>query len=477
MSSLAVDIGAESGRVVSGSLVGRKLVIEEVCRFPNTPLRIDETLRWDIQSLVKLVQNGISMRPGARSVGVDTWGVDYVLLDADHQLVEQPFHYRDARTKGVMERLATSELYQETGIQFLPFNTIFQLVSDLNPFLLGERCATAEGNGDGGVRPRIASLLKAKHFLTIPDYIHHQLSREKHIVCEYTNATTTQLLNAKTGTWSTTLLEQIGAPREIFPEIVQPGTSLGKTADGLSELIAPACHDTGSAVVAIPSTSPDVAWISSGTWSILGVEVPAPLVSDESYRLNYTNEGGVFGTVRLCKNVMGLWILQECRREWGDVSYAELQTEAKNARSLGVTFDPDDPQFLAPSSSASTMNERIHVLIRKSNQSLPETRGEMVRLILESLADKYRENIDKLEALIGRRLNAIHIFGGGCQNALLNQLTADACNRPVIAGPVEATAIGNLLMQMITLGEISSLGEAREIVRNSFECQVFEPRR
>ena len=454
MSSLAVDIGAESGRVVAGSLVGRKLVIEEVCRFPNTPIHMDETLRWNIQSLIKHVQNGISLGPGARSVGVDTWGVDYVLLDADHQLVEQPFHYRDARTNGVMERMATPELYQETGIQFLPFNTIFQLASASR-----------------------SSLAKAKHFLTIPDYIHHQLSLEKRIVCEYTNATTTQLLSAKTGQWSATLLEQIGAPREIFPEIIQPGTSLGKTDDGLSELIAPACHDTGSAVVAIPSTSPDVAWISSGTWSILGVEHAGALVSDESYRLNYTNEGGVFGTVRLCKNVMGLWIVQECRRDWGDVSYADLQMEAVNARSIGVTFDPDDPRFLAPSSSSSKMEDRIIGLLQETERSLPATRGEMVRLILESLAQKYFENICKLESLIGRRLNAIHIFGGGCQNALLNQLTANACNRPVIAGPVEATAIGNLLMQMITLGEISSLVEAREIVRNSFECQVFEPRK
>ena len=452
MSSLAVDIGAESGRVVAGKLVGRKLVLKEVCRFPNTPLHMDGTLRWDIQDLTKHVQNGIASQSNVRSVGVDTWGVDYVLLDAEHQLIEQPFHYRDARTNGIMERLTSPEIYRETGIQFLPFNTLFQLAS-----------ASRD------------SLDKAKHFLTIPDYIHHQLSLERRIVCEYTNATTTQLLCAETGSWSSKLLDHLGLPSGIFPPIVQPGTSLGKTRDGKSELIAPACHDTGSAVVAIPSDSSDVAWISSGTWSILGVERPRTLVSDESYRLNYTNEGGVFGTVRLCKNVMGLWILQECRRGWGDVSYADLQIEAGSALSIGSSFDPDDPRFLAPNSEGSNMEDRIIGYLAETNQVQPATQGEMVRLILESLALKYSANIERLETLIGRRLSAIHIFGGGSQNALLNQLTANACNRPVIAGPVEATAIGNLLMQMITLGDISSLAEAREIVRNSFECPVFEP--
>ncbi len=452
MSSLAVDIGAESGRVVAGRLVGRKLVLDQVCRFPNTPIHMNGTLRWDIQNLIKHVQNGIASQSDVRSVGVDTWGVDYVLLDAEHRLIEQPFHYRDTRTGGVMERISSPEIYRETGIQFLPFNTLFQLAS----------------------APR-ETLKKAKHFLTIPDYIHHQLSIDRQMVCEYTNATTTQLLCTETGSWSSFLLDQLGLPPEIFPPIIQPGTSLGKTANGLSDLIAPASHDTGSAVVAIPSTSSDVAWISSGTWSILGVELPRPIVSDESYRLNYTNEGGVFGTVRLCKNVMGLWILQECRRGWGEVSYAELQIEAESTHSIGSTFDPDDARFLPPNSEGSTMEDRIFGYLAETNQKQPTTRGEIVRLILESLALKYKLNIDKLETLIGRRLSAIHIFGGGSQNALLNQLTANACNRPVIAGPVEATAIGNLLMQMITLGEISSLVEAREIVRNSFECPVFEP--
>ena len=452
MSSLAVDIGAESGRVVSGRLMGGKLVLDEICRFPNTPISLDGTLRWDIESLIKHVRDGISSQSDVRSVGVDTWGVDYVLLDAEHNLVEQPWHYRDSRTNGAMERMASSQIYQETGIQFLPFNTIFQLAS-----------------ASPGV------LRKAKHFLTIPDYIHHQLSQDRQIVCEYTNATTTQLLSAETGSWSDKLLSDLGLPSEIFPPIVQPGTSLGMTANGQSELIAPACHDTGSAVVAIPSDSSDVAWISSGTWSILGVEMPRPLVSEASYRLNYTNEGGVFGTVRLCKNVMGLWILQECRRGWGDVSYSDLHSEASIAKSTRATFDPDDARFLAPSSDESRMEDRILGYLSENDLAKPTTRGEMVRLILESLAAKYSSNIDKLESLIGRRLNAIHVFGGGSQNSLLNQLTANACNRPVIAGPVEATAIGNLLMQMITLGEIGSLADARKIVRNSFECRVFQP--
>ncbi len=452
MSSLAVDIGAESGRIVAGELVDGRLRISEICRFANTPIRLDGTLRWDIQTLIQNVQSSINLQQDVKSVGVDTWGVDYVLIDEKHQLVEQPFHYRDARTNGVMERLASRQIYRETGIQFLPFNTIFQLAATPHSILD-----------------------KAKHFLTIPDYIHYQLSAEQQIVCEFTNATTTQLVCAENGLWSTSLIDQQGFPTDIFPTIIQPGTSLGRTKNGQSEIVAPACHDTGSAVVAIPSTSADVAWISSGTWSILGVEQALPLISDESYRLNYTNEGGVFGNTRLCKNVMGLWILQQCRAEWGEVSYSTLQNEAKLARSTGSSFDPDDPRFLSPNSDESRMEDRINDYLFDSNQNSPTTRGEMVRLILESLANKYSSNIDDLESLIGRRINQIHIFGGGSQNELLNQLTANACARPVIAGPVEATAIGNLLMQMISLREISSLSEARQIVRNSFECRAFQP--
>jgi rhamnulokinase len=452
MISLAVDIGAESGRVVTGKLVNDKLQIEEICRFSNKPIRHENTLRWNIQELINNVGQGIALRPDARSVGVDTWGVDYVLLDDKQNLVEQPFHYRDSRTNGIMERLATPILYQETGIQFLPFNTIFQLAS----------CEATV-------------FKKAKHFLTIPDYIHHQLSAEKRIVSEYTNATTTQLLDAKTGDWSKSLVTQLGLDQSLFPAVIQPGTSLGKTANGIQELIAPACHDTGSAVAAIPSSSNDVAWISSGTWSILGVELPAPLITDESYRLNYTNEGGICGTVRLCKNVMGLWILQECRRDWEDTSYSDLQNEAERSPSLNCVFDVDDPSLLSPSNNDSKMEARIVSLLAENNQPPPNSRGQVVRLILESLAAKYAKNLDELQILIGRQLNAIHVFGGGSQNKLLNQLTANACNRPVIAGPVEATAIGNVLMQLMALSEISSLQEARHIVRNSFECQIFDP--
>ena len=453
MTSLAVDIGAESGRVVAGTLNAGKLEIREISRFPNTPFEQDGSLRWNIQDLIDHVRNGIQSYNGNyQSVGVDTWGVDYVLLNADHQLIEQPYHYRDSRTNGMIDEVAKTisreDIYRETGIQFLPFNTLFQLAAT----------------------PK-ETLTEATHFLTIPDYIHHQLSEDRQIVCEYTNATTTQCLDAKTGTWSTFLLDQLGIPSSIFPEIVPPGSKLGKLAFGNAHLIAPACHDTGSAVVAIPSTSANVAWISSGTWSILGVESKMPLISDRSYRANYTNEGGVMGTVRLCKNVMGLWILQECRRIWGDVSYAELMAEAQSARSIGAWINPDDPRFLPPGD----MPSRVYDYLAETEQEAPATRGELVRVILESLALKYRTLVDQLEDLVGYRLDAIHIFGGGCQNSLLNQLTANACGRPVAAGPVEATAIGNLLMQMITLGSISSLAEARKIVRTSFACDVFEP--
>ncbi len=453
MTSLAVDIGGESGRVIAGHLVDGRLQIDEVARFPNGPIQVDGTTRWDIEGLIGHVRQGLAAFAGpVASVGVDTWGVDYVLLDKVLNLVEPPFHYRDARTNGVMERMASAEIYMESGIQFLPFNTIFQLAA--TPASTFERAA---------------------HFMTIPDYIHFCLSSERRIASEFTNATTTQLLNAKTGTWSPMLLDLVGTPPRIFPEIVQPGTTLG-TVDGLgAKLIAPACHDTGSAVAAIPSTSPNVVWISSGTWSLLGVERPGPIISEESYRLNYTNEGGVYGTTRLLKNVMGLWILQECRRDWGGIDYGILMQEALMAQSLGVIFDVDDPAFLSPSRAESRMEERIVAWMRERGLAAPSTRGETVRLVLESLAHKYAVLIRQLSELTGTKFEAVHIFGGGCQNELLNQLTADACGIPVVAGPVEATAIGNLLVQMITLGEIGSLAEGRQIVRDSFAVRTFLP--
>lgn len=445
---LAVDIGAESGRVVAGTLADGRLELKEIARFPNKPVHQNSTLRWNIDDLVQNVETAVNSQTDYASVGVDTWGVDYVLLDANLNRVEDPYHYRDARTEGVMGRLATRELYQTTGIQFLPFNTIFQLASQPVP-------------------------KEAKHFLTIPDYIHHRLSTERVVTCEYTNATTTQLVDAHTKTWSDELTKE---HRDLFPKIVAPGTTLGHTKSG-AKIIAPACHDTGSAVVAIPSQSPNVAWISSGTWSILGIERSAPLINDQTFRLNYTNEGGVCDTVRLCKNVMGLWILQECRRAWGqNLSYADLMAEAAQAKDLPAIFDVDDPRFLAPNEQAPTsMDQRVRDCLAEARQPMPQTRGELIRVILRSLAQKYATLVDQLETLTETKIEAIHIFGGGSQNELLNQMTADASHRPVIAGPVEATAIGNLLMQMIALGEIESLDLARSIVRDSFECKTFSP--
>lgn len=454
MTSLAVDIGAESGRVLAGSLVDGKLTLSEVARFPNTPINLDGTLRWDIESLIANVEKGIARFDGSvASVGVDTWGVDYVLLDPKGQLVEPPFHYRDQRTNGMMDRVDQQvplvDIYRETGIQFLPFNTIFQLATTLP-----------------------STFEKAESFLTIPDYIHYRLSTEKRIACEYSNATTTQLLNAKTGDWSDEILGRLNIPRRIFPSILASGTKLGAVNGLDAELIVPACHDTGSAVVAIPSESANVAWISSGTWSILGVESPRPIVTDHSYRLNYTNEGGVFGTTRFCKNVMGLWILQECRRHWDDQeSYADLVAQAEQAGPARAWIDPDDARFLPPGDMAS----RIQDFLSETDQAQPGSKGEIVRIVLESLALKYAVLVDQIEGLVGYNLEAIHIFGGGSQNALLNQMTANACQRPVVAGPVEATAIGNLLMQMITLGTIPNLPEGRRIVRQSFPCPRFDP--
>lgn len=454
---LAVDLGAESGRVAAVTYDGTGLQMEEIHRFANTPVTAGGTLYWDILRLWHEIQAGIAQgrARGAVAVGVDTWGVDFGLLDAHGQLLGNPIHYRDRRTAGVYERVqerfGRPAIFQATGIQFMPINTLYQLA------------AMAE-QGD----PRLHS---AATFLTIPDLLNYWLTGER--VCEFSNATTTQLYNAAEGRWATELLDPLGIPTAILPPVIAPGRRLGDF-EGLA-VIAPACHDTGSAVAAVPARSSDTAYISSGTWSLVGLETPAPIVTPEALAANVTNEGGVDGTNRLLKNVMGLWLLQQCRATWAaagqELSYAELVRLTEAAPPLAALIDPDDHRFLAPGDHPA----QIAAFCRATGQQPPASPGAVARCVFESLALAYRATLDRLIALTGHPVRAIHVVGGGSRNTLLCQMTADATGLPVIAGPSEATVLGNALVQFITLGAIEHLAAGRALVARMGELQRYEP--
>lgn len=471
---LALDMGAESGRAMLGQFDGGRLQLSDVHRFTNGPVRLPDSqgkgarLHWDILYLWTEMLHGLglaSQRGALAGMGLDTWGVDFGLLDQQGVLIGNPYHYRDDRTDGMMEeafrRVPREEIFAQTGIQFIQLNSLYQLLA----MVLGKSPA----------------LEHAHTFLTMPDVFNYWLTGRK--VCEFTNATTTQCYNPIRKDWASPMLEKMGIPTHIFPEIVTPGTRLGPlsatVADNLNvapiPVIAPACHDTGSAVAAVPSQNPNHIWISSGTWSLIGTTVTEPLINAQSLNFNLTNEGGVNGTFRLLKNVTGLWLVQECRRTWAlqgqDYSYDELTRLAEAAAPFQAFVDPDAPDFFNPGD----MPTRMQAFYVRTGQPVPEGTGALVRSALESLALKYRWVLERLEVLLGRRMEVIHIVGGGTKNRLLNQLTANATGLPVITGPVEATAIGNLLMQAIALGEIASAGEAREIVCNSFDVETFEP--
>jgi len=469
---LAVDLGAESGRIMAVQFNGERLRLEELHRFPNTAVTINNTLHWDFLRLWSDIQVGIekgkALHPA--SIGVDTWGVDFGLLDRQGSLISNPVHYRDGRTAKMMplafSKVPQAEIFAQTGIQFMPINTLYQLLSL--------------------VESQSPQLEIAETFLTAPDLLNYWLTGEK--VCEFSNATTTQLFNPTTGDWAWEMMAKLDIPDRIFPEIVQPGTQLG-SYEGIP-VIAPACHDTGSAVAAVPTQSQDFAYISSGTWSLVGLEMERPILTAGALAANVTNEGGVYGTYRLLKNVMGLWILQQCRTAWAaageEYSYKTLVELAKKAdpltapsaistplsRSWQAVFDPNDPIFLFPGDHP----HHIREICRKTHQPVPETPGAMVRCVLESLALAYRAVLERVTAVANRHVAIIHIVGGGTQNELLNQMTADATGLPVITGPVEATVIGNALVQLITLGEIGNLKEARQIVANIGELKRYEPR-
>jgi rhamnulokinase len=467
---LAFDLGAESGRAVLGRLQADNLTIEELHRFANEPVQYNGELHWDMPRLYFEIQKGLARAvstagPRLSGIGLDTWGVDYALLGENGALLENPFHYRDSRTSGMVERVCAlvsrEEIYHQTGIQFMEFNTLYQLYAGFQK------------------TPKLYGL--AEKLLMVPDLLNFWLTGGPS--CEFTIATTTQFYNPRQQGWATELLQKLGLPTHFLLPLVQPGTVVGRlaaplaseTGAGAVPVIAPACHDTGSAFSAVPSAEESV-FISSGTWSVMGAEVTQPVINPAALRLNFTNEGGVCGTFRLSKNVMGLWLLQGCRREWRsrgrDWSYGELVQLARAKPGWRSLVDPDHASF----QRFASMPEAIARFCRMTEQPEPEDAAAYTRAILESLALKYRYVLEALEQLTGKAGKEIHIVGGGAKNQLLNQLTADATGCRVFAGPTEATALGNIGMQMLGTGAAGSLAEVREVIARSYPPEVYEPR-
>jgi rhamnulokinase len=468
---LAVDLGAESGRTMVGTFEGSKLSLIETHRFPNGPVRLPDGMHWDVLRLWSEIKTGIGISAAKftrnlESIGLDTWGVDFALLDRHGALLSNPFHYRDERTDGMLEeafkRMPRAEIFANTGIQFMQLNALYQLLA-----MSLEKSPLFD---------------VARTFLTIPDLFNYWLSGE--ITNEFSNATTTQCFDPRKRDWATPVLSAMNIPANLFGPITESGTALGTVLPHLAEetgtsaiqVVLPACHDTGSAVVAVPAQNQDFAWISSGTWSIMGAEVREPFVSDKALDYNFTNEGGVFGTWRLSKNIMGLWLIQECKRTWAgrgeDLSYDELTHLASEAPPFLAVIDADNSRFF----HAGDMPDRIQKFCADTNQTVPQTKGEILRVALEGIALKYRWVLARLEELTGNRLDPLHIIGGGTKNRLLNQFAADATCRPVIAGPVEATALGNILMQAVAMKHLGSVAEARQVVRVSFQPEIYEPK-
>ncbi|UKS31207.1 rhamnulokinase [Paenibacillus sp. HWE-109] len=471
-SVLAFDLGASSGRAIVGRLDSEAgwITIEEVHRFSNDPVKVGDRLHWDILRLFHELKQGILQTKhlgytDIESLAIDSWAVDFGLLAANGELLGNPYHYRDHQTDTVMDKVIAAigreNLYAKTGLQFLQFNSIFQLIA---------------------IQQRNPELLKrAETFLMIPDLLRYFLTGEKH--SEFTNASTTQLLNATTKAWDTELLEQLGLQGEILLQPVASGTRVGALTPDICEeldvasipVIAVGEHDTASAVVAVPALDEDFAFLSCGTWSLLGTETDAPVLSEQAQAWNFTNEGGVYGTNRLLKNIMGLWLIQECKRTWDkegrNISFAELVKLAEPVKPFQFFIDPDDDMFLNPAH----MPKQIQQYCRDTNQTVPQTEGEIVRCILESLAMKYRFILERTELLSGKAYQGMHIVGGGIQNELLCQFTASAIQREVWAGPVEGSALGNLVVQWIALGYIADLREARKLIRNSFPVKTYTP--
>ena len=464
---LAFDLGAESGRAVLGQLHADVITTKEVHRFANEPVHYGGSLHWDAPRLWLEIRKALCglQEVQLSGIGVDTWGVDYALLGENGELLQNPFHYRDKRTDGAMEQvfqlISKEEIYRETGIQFMPINTLFQLY------------AMKRGT------PHLLSA--ARTFLTMPDLFHYWLTGKAR--CEFTNATTTQMVSAVSRSWSQQVMKKLDLPLGLPAPMVEPGTVVGAltaqaasgTALAETPVIAPGSHDTASAVAAVLARD-DIAFLSSGTWSLIGVELDAPLINDESLQLNFTNEGGVCGTTRFLKNVMGLWMLQCCRNRWAaeghEYGYSELMDLALGEAGFRHLVDPNDESFLHPES----MPGAIDKFCERTQQPRPVTPGAYARTVLESLALKYAAVIGEIEHLTQKAIKQIRIIGGGSKNRLLNQFTADATGRRVVAGPAEATALGNIAMQVLASGHANSLSHVRAMIDHSFPTEVFEPR-
>jgi rhamnulokinase len=468
---LAVDLGANSGRVLAGIYDGWLMQLRELVRFPNEPFHAADGWHWNLEALFTGIKAGIAQAarqfgPALVSVGVDTWGVDYALLDAEGKCLGAPFQYRDSRTDGMMEeafgRMPAREIYRRTGIQFMFFNTLFQLLAE--------------------ARSPARLLEKADRLLFIPDLVHNWLAGCR--ANEHSFASTSQLYDTRARKWDMELIAAMGLPARIFGPLAEAGTRLGPLRSELAaetgaaglQVIAPAEHDTASAVAGVPAEEAQPVFLSSGTWSVMGRELESPVISEASRNANFSNEGGVFGTTRFLKNIAGMWLMQECKRAWdaagNALSYETLVAQAAQAPPFAALIDPDAPEFQAPAN----MPEAIAAFCRRTGQTPPEGTGPVARMILESLALKYRRTLEVLAQLTAKPVSSLHIVGGGSQNALLNQFAADATGCRVVAGPVEATSLGNILMQLYALGDIDSLAGGREMARRSFATKTHEPR-
>lgn len=468
---LAIDLGASSGRAILGRFNGGNLELEEVHRFGNGPVEENDGLHWDAEYLFSEVKRGIAKASEVAgdalvSLGVDTWGVDYGLLDSEGNLLEKPFNYRDPRTEGIPEKtfeiVPRDEIFRNTGLQFMRINTLFQLMAE--------------------IFAQSGKLDNADTLLMTADLFNYWLTGSK--LSEHTLASTSQCFNPSTGGWAVEMLERLGIPTDIFPEIIESGRAIGGLKESIAaetgaenvEVIAVGSHDTASAVVATPARGSNFAYLSSGTWSLLGTELTAPILSEECLASNFTNEGGVLGTIRLLKNATGLWIVQECQRVWKesgeDLGFATLAEMARDAEPFAAVIDPDAPEFQLPGDMPGKLSE----FCRRTGQNIPKDKASVVRTVLESLALKSRSILENVEYLADTKMGVLHIVGGGSKNKTLNQFIADAIGRKVVAGPAEATAIGNVIMQMIAKDDLQSVEEGRALVRRSFEMEEYSPR-
>lgn len=466
---LAFDYGASSGRAIIGTYDGKKITLEEVHRFSNDPVMIGNTMYWDTLRLFFEMKQGMvkaKLAGGFDSIGIDTWGVDFGMLDKRGMLVETPIHYRDARTVGRIEKsfelMPREEIYKITGLQFNEFNTLFQLLALVQD------------------RPEV--LEKVDKILLTPDLFAYFLTGEMN--AELSIASTTQLMDARTGQWSEEILDAMGIPKHILPKIVPCGTKAGKVTDAIKEelglegdidVIAVAGHDTQSALIAVPTQEKDFIFMSCGTWSLFGTELDEPLINETSSKLDITNESGYGGKISFLKNIIGLWMIQESRRQWiregKEYSFGELEKMASEAEGLKCFVDVDDPRF----NPSGNMPRRIREYCEQTGQYVPQTVGEIVRCINQSLAMKYRNTIEKIEECTGKNYDKIYMVGGGIQSKMLCQLTSNACMREVSAGPIEATVYGNIALQLMVSGEIKDINEARKVIANSEPIATYQP--